>query len=87
LLQLSTDRYNAAFPCLRNPGLNATSSQAKFSPEELINLSEILDIPIASLQGGLGEHWWPNRGLGPVPPADPVIYRLYEVGPATGWLA
>jgi len=27
----------------------------------------------------LGSHWWPNRGLGPMPPTDPVIYRLYEV--------
>ncbi|KAF8912568.1 cyanate lyase C-terminal domain-containing protein [Mucidula mucida] len=23
-------------------------------------------------------HWWPNRGLGPMPPTDPVIYRLYD---------
>lgn len=27
----------------------------------------------------LGSHWWPNRGLGPLPPRDPVLYRLFEV--------
>lgn len=26
----------------------------------------------------LGAHWFPNRGVGTVPPTDPVIYRLYE---------
>jgi cyanate lyase len=26
----------------------------------------------------LGPHWWPQRGLGPVPPSDPVLYRLFE---------
>jgi cyanate lyase len=52
--------------------------QAKFSPEELVKVSEVLGIPHDNLTDTLGEHWWPNRGLGPVPPTDPVIYRLYE---------
>jgi cyanate lyase len=52
--------------------------QAKFTDKELIEVSKILDIPPAESLGALGEHWWPNRGLGPVPPQDPVIYRLYE---------
>ncbi|KAH7912822.1 cyanate lyase C-terminal domain-containing protein [Hygrophoropsis aurantiaca] len=52
--------------------------QAKFTPEELAQLAQLLDIPSASLQSELGAHWWPNRGLGPMPPTDPVIYRLYE---------
>ncbi|KAJ7879364.1 cyanate lyase C-terminal domain-containing protein [Mycena leptocephala] len=26
----------------------------------------------------IGDQWWPSRGLGPIPPTDPVIYRLYE---------
>ncbi|KAH7928100.1 Cyanase [Leucogyrophana mollusca] len=53
--------------------------QAKFSSEELVKLAEVLDIPTASVQNELGAHWWPNRGgLGPMPPTDPVIYRLYE---------
>jgi cyanate lyase len=58
------------------------SPQAKFSPEELQKLSQTLDIPISTLQNGLrlGEQWWPDRGqVGPVPPTDPVVYRLYEV--------
>ena len=55
--------------------------QAKLSSEELQQLSNFLEIPHANLQSELGEHWWPNRGLGPVPPTDPVIYRLYEVRP------
>ncbi|KAG9316061.1 putative cyanate lyase [Chiua virens] len=52
--------------------------QAKLAPEEIEALARVLEIPLASIQGELGSHWWPNRGLGPVPPTDPVIYRLYE---------
>lgn len=65
----------------REGGLNLL--QAKFSPEELNKLEVLLGIGDVSVavRGDLrsvGEHWWPNRGLGPVPPTDPVIYRLYE---------
>ncbi|KAG6888789.1 hypothetical protein C0995_005974 [Termitomyces sp. Mi166 len=52
--------------------------QAKFTSEELTRLSRILDIPAPAALGALGDQWWPNRGLGPMPPTDPVIYRLYE---------
>ncbi|PBL04100.1 Cyanase [Armillaria gallica] len=52
--------------------------QAKFTPEELQKVAETLEVPSSDLVGGLGDHWWPNRGLGPMPPTDPVIYRLYE---------
>ncbi|KAF9026010.1 Cyanase [Hymenopellis radicata] len=52
--------------------------QAKFTEEELKKVSEVLDIQHNGLVGELGDHWWPNRGLGPMPPTDPVIYRLYE---------
>ncbi|KAJ6551710.1 cyanate lyase C-terminal domain-containing protein [Mycena capillaripes] len=52
--------------------------QAKFTPEELSKVSELLDVPSGDLQAGLGDHWWPSRGLGPIPPTDPVIQRLYE---------
>lgn len=54
--------------------------QAKMSTEEIEALARVLDIPLASIQNELGSHWWPNRGLGPIPPTDPVVYRLYEVG-------
>ncbi|KAK7461936.1 Cyanate hydratase [Stygiomarasmius scandens] len=57
---------------------SAFYGQAKFSTEELQKLSQILSIDQSSLTGALGEHWWPYRGLGPTPPSDPVIYRLYE---------
>jgi len=52
--------------------------QAKLSAEELTKLSEFLDIPHDALQAELGANWWPHRGLGPMPPTDPVLYRLYE---------
>ncbi|KAI9066339.1 Cyanase [Trametes sanguinea] len=48
------------------------------TPEELAKLGELLDIPANNLQAELGEHWFPRRGLGPVPPQDPLIYRLFE---------
>ncbi|TFK22753.1 Cyanase [Coprinopsis marcescibilis] len=52
--------------------------QAKFSVEELRKLGQVLDINSLVLTEHLGKDWWPNRGLGPIPPTDPVIYRLYE---------
>ncbi|KAF9448545.1 Cyanase [Macrolepiota fuliginosa MF-IS2] len=52
--------------------------QAKFTAEELLQVSELLGLPAASALSEIGEHWWPNRGIGPMPPNDPVLYRLYE---------
>ncbi|KAF8526204.1 cyanate hydratase [Hysterangium stoloniferum] len=52
--------------------------QAKATNEELEKLVNLLDIQSTSLTADLGDNWWPNRGLGPMPPTDPVIYRLYE---------
>ncbi|KAI0951408.1 Cyanate hydratase [Taiwanofungus camphoratus] len=52
--------------------------QAKLSPEELSMLASTLEIPHDNLQAELGANWWPRRGLGPMPPTDPVLYRLYE---------
>ena len=26
----------------------------------------------------MGEHYFPERGLGPMPPQDALLYRLYE---------
>ncbi|KAK2467268.1 hypothetical protein APHAL10511_000817 [Amanita phalloides] len=52
--------------------------QAKFTEEELTKVSEVLDIPQAEALAELGNHWWPNRGLGSFPPRDPLVYRLFE---------
>ncbi|KAJ7284435.1 cyanate lyase C-terminal domain-containing protein [Mycena rebaudengoi] len=52
--------------------------QAKFTAEELNKVSDLLGVAQTELHAGIGDHWWPNRGLGPIPPTDPVIYRLYE---------
>ncbi|KAF7299664.1 Cyanate hydratase [Mycena chlorophos] len=52
--------------------------QAKFTSEELAQVSQFLGIDQSSLDAELGAHWWPSRGLGPMPPNDPVLYRLYE---------
>ncbi|KAG5638106.1 Cyanate hydratase [Sphagnurus paluster] len=52
--------------------------QAKFTAEELKKVSETLGLPAQEALNVLGDHWWPTRGLGPMPPTDPVIYRLYE---------
>ena len=42
-------------------------------------LSQVLDVPLAGLQKELGPAVWLQRGIGPMPPQDPVLYRLYEV--------
>ncbi|OCH94833.1 Cyanase [Obba rivulosa] len=52
--------------------------QAKATEEELAKLSQVLELPNNELQAGIGEAWIPRRGLGPVPPQDPVLYRLFE---------
>lgn len=74
--------YGQVFLITRNLVLKkhcSCRSQAKFTEAELKKVSEVLDIPPLDSLSELGEHWWPNRGLGPMPPTDPVIYRLYEV--------
>ncbi|KAF9266388.1 Cyanase [Marasmius fiardii PR-910] len=57
---------------------SAFYGQAKFNADDLENLSKLLELAHTDLQASLGDHWWPYRGLGPSPPSDPVIYRLYE---------
>ncbi|KAJ3503144.1 hypothetical protein NMY22_g18351 [Coprinellus aureogranulatus] len=53
-------------------------AQAKFNDEEISKLSELLGFGEQYIASEIGSHWWPNRGLGDMPPKDPVIYRLYE---------
>lgn len=55
-----------------------TTLQAKLSPEELQKLCQTLGLDSQNLTNTIGSQWWPTRGLGPTPPTDPVIYRLYE---------
>ena len=55
------------------------SLQAKMEPQDIVNLAQTLDIQQDSISAELGPHWWPRRGLGPMPPEDPVLYRLFEV--------
>lgn len=49
------------------------------TPEELSKISQVLEVNSAALVAELGPHWFPQRGLGPAVPTDPVLYRLYEV--------
>ena len=41
-------------------------------------LSNVLGVASTAIESQMGEHWWPDRGLGGPVPVDPVIYRLYE---------
>jgi cyanate lyase len=50
--------------------------QACASPEEASQLLTALDLP-ADLAPALTE--FPTKGLGPVVPTDPFIYRFYEI--------
>ncbi|KAI0295900.1 Cyanase [Multifurca ochricompacta] len=52
--------------------------QAKATEEELNKLCLVLGISSTSVVSELGPHWYPNRGIGSIPPTDPVIYRLFE---------
>ncbi|KAL1961113.1 hypothetical protein VTO42DRAFT_3058 [Malbranchea cinnamomea] len=52
--------------------------QARASPEDIKNLSEILTIPEDDLRAVLGG--FPDRGRSvEMPPKEPLIYRLYEI--------
>ncbi|KAI1753460.1 cyanate hydratase [Xylaria castorea] len=52
--------------------------QAQASPEDVEKLSEILGVPKETLEASMGG--FPDRGrAGPMPPVEPLIYRLYEV--------
>ena len=52
--------------------------QATASSEDVEKLSEILDLPKEALAAQLTG--FPNRGqAGPMPPTEPLIYRLYEI--------
>jgi cyanate lyase len=52
--------------------------QAQASPEDVAKLSQILSIPESKLAEQL--LGFPDRGrAGPMPPVEPLIYRLYEI--------
>jgi cyanate lyase len=52
--------------------------QAQASPEDIDKLSSILAVPKETLQASMGG--FPDRGrAGPMPPVEPLIYRLYEI--------
>ncbi|GAA5908107.1 hypothetical protein JCM5296_002229 [Sporobolomyces johnsonii] len=53
--------------------------QAKPLKEDLEKLANVLGLPLTSLNKALGEHYFPERGqVTPMPPTDPLMYRLYE---------
>ncbi|QSZ36942.1 hypothetical protein DSL72_009033 [Monilinia vaccinii-corymbosi] len=52
--------------------------QAQASAADIEKLSRILDVPRSKLEAELGG--FPDRGrAGPMPPVEPLIYRLYEI--------
>lgn len=53
--------------------------QATASAEDVERLSQLLDLPKESLAAQMTTGF-PNRGqAGPMPPTEPLIYRLYEI--------
>ena len=61
------------------------SSKAKATEEELRALEVVLKLPRELLSRDIGRSWYPNRGIGPIPPTDPLIYRLFEVRINSSW--
>ena len=51
------------------------------TPDDISKVAQLLDVQQDLIEAELGANWWPRRGLGPMPPNDPVLYRLYEVRP------
>ncbi|GJE85545.1 cyanase [Phanerochaete sordida] len=53
-------------------------AQAKLTKDDIHGLAKVLELDQTQLEAELGANWFPRRGLGPMPPNDPVLYRLYE---------
>ncbi|GAA5982925.1 hypothetical protein JCM10908_006834 [Rhodotorula pacifica] len=54
--------------------------QVKPTPEEVEKLSKALSLEKSLLSSHFDPNWYPDRGqLGPMPPQDPTLYRLYEI--------
>ncbi|PMB67158.1 Cyanate hydratase [Beauveria bassiana] len=55
--------------------------QAQATAEDVAGLSEVLGVPRETLAAsGLVAGAFPDRGrAGPMPPVEPLIYRLYEI--------
>jgi cyanate lyase len=53
--------------------------KAKANEEELHALEAVLQLGRGLLSQDIGHNWYPNRGIGPIPPTDPLLYRLFEV--------
>ncbi|KAF2126793.1 cyanate hydratase [Dothidotthia symphoricarpi CBS 119687] len=52
--------------------------QAMATPEDIKKLSEVLEIPVETLESQLAG--FPDRGRSlEMPPKDPLVYRLYEI--------
>lgn len=52
--------------------------QAQASPEDVDKLSNLLSVPRVQIAAQL--MGFPDRGrAGPMPPVEPLIYRLYEI--------
>ena len=52
--------------------------QAQASAEDVEKLSALLDVPLSSVAEQM--MGFPDRGrAGPMPPVEPLIYRLYEI--------
>ncbi|KAH7114776.1 cyanate lyase C-terminal domain-containing protein [Dactylonectria estremocensis] len=58
--------------------------QATALAEDIDRLSELLDLPKETLAAQMTG--FPNRGqAGPMPPVEPLIYRLYEIVQSYGY--
>ncbi|KAH6626143.1 cyanate lyase C-terminal domain-containing protein [Chaetomium sp. MPI-SDFR-AT-0129] len=56
--------------------------QARASPEDVVKLTQLLGLSAESLSGATVAQLtgFPDRGrAGPMPPVEPLIYRLYEI--------
>ncbi|BGP20691.1 hypothetical protein JCM10213_001062 [Rhodosporidiobolus nylandii] len=54
--------------------------QAKPTKEDIAALSKALGLTNGALHKELGDQFFPERGqLTPMPPTDPLLYRLYEI--------
>lgn len=53
--------------------------QARADASDIPKLARVLDVPEAELKAQLFQGF-PDRGrAGPMPPVEPLIYRLYEI--------
>lgn len=79
-LKLSFEQIGKELGCDEVYAASIFYGQAKPTPQQIERLCKVLNIPTNHLTEEMGDHFFPSRGgLMSLPPADPTLYRFFEM--------